>query len=120
MLKARTAHSTMTLPKRSDGRLRIGYWAGPGHTGLPPVTEFIDHSWDLSERKIVADYVAGGRRVEAFYGWSDCRFCRRPNGTSDLGDDIYVWPEGFAHYLRDHGVKPDQAFIDHVLQRMVA
>jgi hypothetical protein len=31
---------------------------------------------------------------------------------------VWVWPDGFAHYLQLHAVKPPQEFVDHVLREM--
>ena len=35
-------------------------------------------------------------------------------GHRDLTDGMWAFPEGFAHYLRHHAVKPDMAFLEHV------
>ncbi|MCA1480932.1 hypothetical protein, partial [Bradyrhizobium sp. NBAIM08] len=78
---------------------------------------FIDKTWAPAERDRVIKYLEAGRRGESWMGWSTCRFCGKENGTCDLTDDVYIWPEGFAHYLREHAVKPPTKFVAHVLRR---
>ena len=34
-------------------------------------------------------------------------------GSRDLTDGVWVWPEGLAHYVRDHGVVLPTSFIEH-------
>lgn len=50
-------------------------------------------------------------------GNSWCRFrCGETSmGNCELTDGVYVWPEGFLHYVQVHHVKPPQQFINHVL-----
>jgi len=46
-----------------------------------------------------------------------CRLCSKCLGARDRIDGTYVWPEGFEHYLREHGVRPPEEFVRHVLSR---
>lgn len=64
---------------------------------------------------MVADYLDRGFVTRACMGFSPCRMCGRPNGALELSDGEFVWPDGFSHYVRDHGVRPPDAFVDHVL-----
>jgi len=49
-------------------------------------------------------------RVEAiaqktsYFGFSKCRICNAPNGCDEYSYNGFVWPSGYAHYLRDHAV----------------
>lgn len=95
---------------------------GADSRGLYHPALFVDEAWDLQERRLVAAYLRCGYNAGAYYGWSDCRICAKHNGSLDLSDDVYLWPEGFTHYVDDHAVKPAQSFIDHVkkqVQRMM-
>jgi hypothetical protein len=38
-------------------------------------------------------------------------------GSHDLTDGVFVWPEGYAHYIEKHDVKPPREFIEHVLAK---
>lgn len=83
---------------------------------LPDPHGYVDLGWDAAERLSVADYLDRGVRKYAWLGWSNCRFCRRPNGTRCLTDGTFVWPEGFGHYVRAHAVRPPAEFVDHALR----
>lgn len=121
---------------------RIGYWndnAAPrcdpasifidllrvlgGDRGLPDPRDCVDPHWrDTPEGRVefaaVLSHIRSGRTHEAFYGYSWCRICHRnDNGTKDLTDGVYIWPEGYAHYIEAHGVKPPQDFIEHVMSK---
>ena len=43
----------------------------------------------------------------------DCRFCNEFNGTGELTDGTYVWPEGLAHYVTEHNVRLPEGFVSH-------
>ena len=71
----------------------------------------------------------GGRLIEPldgiprvkfkWRGYSTCRICGlSPNGSTCIADDTFVWPEGFAHYIEEHSVRPPQEFIDHVKRKV--
>jgi hypothetical protein len=100
-----------------DVRRAIGYWRSEleKEKDLPDPSEYVDETWSAKERDVVVKYLQKGRRLKSWLGYSGCRFCGARNGTTCLGDDAFVWPEGFAHYLTEHKVKPAQEFIDHVL-----
>jgi hypothetical protein len=128
-------------PGRRDGRKYIGYWHSIaidpktlqvlpyqglefvkyemhfGKAGLPLPSEAVDSQWDPHEKALVLAYLRVGKTSEQWKGYSWCRFgCKghAEMGTTDLTDGTYVWPEGFAHYIEHHGVRPPQEFIDHV------
>lgn len=44
-------------------------------------------------------------------------FAKEFMGGNDLTDGTFIWPEGFAHYLEKHAVRPPEAFVKHVLSR---
>jgi hypothetical protein len=93
----------------------IGYWRAKDAAHWPDPVDFIDSTWDVDERDIVVDYLSRGFVVRAYMGYSPCRICGRDNGALELSDGIYVWPEGLAHYLADHGVRPPEQFVAHAL-----
>lgn len=99
---------------------RIGYWTqnqeDPQVDGLLWPGDLVDFTWDSEERARVVLHLFNGKLNDAFRGPSRCRLCpgAKWNGTCDQTDGTYIWPEGFAHYIAAHGVKPPQEFIDHV------
>lgn len=36
-------------------------------------------------------------------------------GCSTFTDGVYIWPEGYAHYLGTHRVRPPVSFVQHIL-----
>ena len=83
---------------------------------LPKVEDDVDPAWSPHERAEVLAYMAQEGRVhESWYGMSTCRICGCQNGSRDYTDDVFLWPEGFPHYIREHQVKPPQDFIGLVL-----
>jgi len=98
----------------------IGYWKGPGAMHWPDPQAFVDPNWDLEEREFVADYLQRGMIVHVFMGLSPCRFCGKHNGSMELTDGVYVWPQGLAHYLIEHGVRLPGPFVEHVNRQLDA
>jgi hypothetical protein len=82
---------------------------------LPDVRSFVDPSWDDNERNDVVEHLVRGILVNQTRGLSNCRFCDRPNGSAELSDGVYCWPEGLAHYLSEHAVRLPAEFVAHVL-----
>ncbi len=103
--------------KRSVPITLIGYWEGPSAPGWPRAQDFVDHDWNEWERDIVASYLEEGFIPSVGCGISDCRFCGAPNGSAERSDGVYVWPEGLAHYVREHGVRLPVSVIRHMVGR---
>lgn len=92
----------------------IGYWDGPRTPGWPVPQDFVDPGWDALERDLVTDYLTQGFVFRGFGGISRRRMCGQENGALELTDGTWYWPDGLAHYLRDHDVRLSQVFVDHV------
>jgi hypothetical protein len=102
----------------------IGYWAscwssvdGPD---WPDPRDFIDVTWSDQERNLVASYLEQGDVPWAQAGLSTCRLCGKPNGSAELTDGVFLWPEGLAHYVRDHSVRLPDEVISHMTQQRLA
>jgi len=50
-----------------------------------------------------------------FMGYSRCRLCGRDNGASEFKASGWIWPEGYRHYIADHGVRPSVGFEEFIL-----
>lgn len=104
-----------TSQRRVDVRLnRLGYWLGPDESGWPDPRLFVDNAWDADECAEVALHLWQGIIARRYMGLSKCRFCGAPNGALELSDGVYIWPEGLAHYVEEHGVRLPQRFVHHV------
>lgn len=93
----------------------IGYWHSKYQQHLPKPQDYVDASWNKDERDKVIEYLQAGKRLISWMGMSHCRFCNKDNGSCCLTDDTYVWPQGFAHYIQEHNVKPPEEFVKYVL-----
>jgi hypothetical protein len=102
----------------AKGLRYIGYWYRVKGDGRADPADYIDEGWDEGERELVASYVSDGElmTLASWRGYSWCRFkCGKGvEGTRCLTDGKYAWPEGFAHYIREHSVRPPAEFIEHV------
>ena len=102
----------------------VGFWRQSieERSELPHPQELIDPSWPVVERVRVATYLRRGQVARAYLGYSfcrlDCGLAVQFMGTRDLTDGEWVWPEGFAHYVEHHAVKPPAAFLDAIADRL--
>jgi len=63
----------------------------------------------------VLAYLQAPDRSEAYRGFTRCRICARLNGHKDFFKGPFRYPEGYVHYLEEHGFKPPQGVIDAAL-----
>lgn len=92
----------------------IGYWRSPMEPEFPDPSRFVDLSWSEEERDMVVAHLESESAIWAQAGLSYCRFCGQDNGSAEMSDGIYLWPEGLAHYLRAHHVRLPDVFVQHV------
>ncbi|MFJ8429830.1 hypothetical protein ACIQ9P_00870 [Kitasatospora sp. NPDC094019] len=97
---------------------QLGFWRTPSNRTLPNPSDLIDPDWEESERHWVADYLVHGQVAASWMGVSTCRLCSQSNGSRDLTDGYYLWPEGLAHYVLDHSVRLPAEFGVHIQQRL--
>lgn len=68
----------------------------------------------------IAEFLSKLMKVEkkaktfTYMGFSKCRICEKVNGTKTYYTDLFAWPEGYSHYIQEHGVKPSAAFVLHI------
>jgi hypothetical protein len=118
-------------PDRPEKGIRaIGYWrpsqasieAHPqfyrkAHLlALPDPRDHVEPNWDPEQRRLIAMYLKEGVQKFAWRGMSCCRICGIRNGSTCLTDGTFVWPQGFAHYIEEHGVRPPEEFVRHAMQ----
>jgi hypothetical protein len=92
----------------------IGYWADDKlPLKWPSVKDFIDPNWNPDDRDFIARYLEEGLVVRTYMGYSKCRICGKNNGDLELSDSHYVWPDGLAHYVKEHAVRLPDEFVAH-------
>lgn len=96
----------------------IGYWRNEQHPEYPDPNELVDETWaeDDDDRHILAMYFGSGTYLRGFMGLSPCRICGEHNGSGEFTDGVLVWPEGLAHYVREHAVRLPRSIVTYVLQ----
>jgi hypothetical protein len=99
----------------------VGYWiTGLGDEKLPAPQELVG-VMPADQGARLADYLAAGMTQASYLGNSWCRFgCgidSGPMGSRDLTDGKWVWPEGLAHYVREHQVVLPDEFVAQALSR---
>ena len=97
-----------------SGLRLIGYWRSDDEPEWPDPFAFVDESWDTDERQLVVRYTRNAPKLWTQMGISPCRFCGKPNGSSELTDTVYIWPEGLSHYVSDHGVRLPREVVEHM------
>ena len=99
------------------GLVLVGYWRSDENPEWPQVDTFVDPGWDEDERIKTSAYFSSGTRVRQYMGYSRCRVCGEMNGSAELTDGTYLWPEGLAHYIREHGVRLPSVLVNHAIRR---
>jgi hypothetical protein len=66
--------------------------------------------------------IEGSKKTEAvtYKGQSACRCCEAKVGNKGfqykVGSVIFQWPQGLAHYVEEHNIRPGLSFQDFVTQ----
>jgi hypothetical protein len=99
----------------------VGYWiTGLQDEKLPAPQELVG-VMPADQRDRLTDYLAAGMTQVSYLGMSWCRFgCGidfELMGSRDLTDGAWVWPEGLAHYVREHQVVLPDEFTTQALSR---
>ena len=93
----------------------VGYW-----TEYKDANKFInpniliDEHWHTKDKDKIIKYLDGGNVCARYLGWSDCRICKSENGSLDLTDGKWIWPEGLSHYVKEHNVRLPEEFINYM------
>lgn len=99
--------------------LFVGILAVAVQESMATPSDSRDTAWSYDQRHLVIRYLKAGRVHKVWMGDSWCRCgCKHAQmGNKDLTDGVYLWPEGYAHYLEVHDVRPPDEFIHHVLMQ---
>jgi hypothetical protein len=102
----------------------IGFWIRDLRDESYPAPQELVGALPEERRLSLAHYLESGATFGQYLGYSWCRFvCGAAEsvaaqmdtrlGTRDLTDGTWVWPEGLAHYVREHGVVLPEEFMAH-------
>lgn len=83
--------------------------------------EATDPQWRLDhpdEYKAVIEFLSHPDFKEAYMGSSSCKVCGCRNGSYDFYRRPFVYPEGYLHYVTQHGFKPPRMVIVAAMQEM--
>lgn len=69
------------------------------------------------EYAVVLAYLNTPERTEGYRGSAHCRVCGHfPNGSQDWFKGPFRYPQGYVHYLVEHGFKPPPEVIREAMQ----
>ena len=108
-------------PFGAENLKAIGYWRSKSEPDLPDPKDYIGNKTNLTSngRKVIAKYLdAYGNAKVHWRGWSNCRICGKYNGTRCMSDGVYIWPEGFGHYILEHDLNPPPEFYRYVFEKI--
>lgn len=96
----------------------VGYWKSTKEPNLPEPFGMVGHYNDQELKTKIIKYLKSGNIYVQWRGFSNCRFKCDPKhralGTKCLSDGVYVWPEGFYHYIEKHNIILPEAFLEHI------
>lgn len=90
----------------------IGYWK----TSLQdpyPFPQEVEIELASKVRGKLVHYLTAGACVQRCRGFSACRYGCGSNGSTEMSDGRWVWPEGLAHYVCEHRVGLPPEFVAH-------
>jgi hypothetical protein len=97
------------------GTLRgIGFWFSESEPELPHPAFLAGSPLYAADGSALAGRLEHGDVFVQYAGTSWCRFqcCTRSDlGSRDLTDGRWVWPEGLAHYVKEHRVRLPEEFV---------
>ena len=92
----------------------FGYWREDKakKSELPYPTDFIDNKLSQSLKEMLTNYICKKAKIiKEWKGYAKCRLCKERLGSACLSDGIFIFPEGYDHYIEEHNVYPPKEFI---------
>lgn len=93
---------------------KVGFWRSEYEPDLPSPERYVGE-WDRDGFMSALRVVESTTKCVYFKGYSPCRMCSKSNGSGEYSRDGWMWPSGLAHYVAEHGVKPDDEFVSWVM-----
>lgn len=98
-----------------DQRTYVGYW-GDGDVGA--YTHTNRQNVSTAERIALQRFLDNPTDITQWRGYSSCRVCGGLNGSRCYATGPFVWPEGYLHYVLEHGVRPPESMIAYAMEAM--
>lgn len=102
----------------------VGYWKDYDCRKCPQPQWLVRTGWHSQDLDRIVAYLRAGQRCFTYFGFSQCRFrncpdkvCRKQNGSKDVTDGVWIWPEGLAHYVECHSVILPEEFVATMIQK---
>ncbi len=97
----------------------VGYWSPPDE--YPDAKKCVNEQWaeeHPDEFLMLCEHLENGEHHAAYKGQSRCRICGEANGSTELTDGKFYWPQGLLHYVLEHHViPPNPGFLLYVLKQ---
>ena len=95
----------------------VGFWSRDASTSTAEGLPFPEPSVIPSRlKRRLVDYLRAGSAFAHYKGLSNCRLCSKwDNGSAELTDGVWKWPEGLSHYIDVHGVMLPEEFVKHAV-----
>jgi len=95
------------------------YWRDPSTDIYPWPGHLIDNTWwnihpNETKEKVIA-YLENGIPCNYYRGFSGCRLCEETLSSFERSDGVWCWPNKFEHYIRVHGIRIPEKFLEDIL-----
>jgi hypothetical protein len=102
---------------RMIGRWAFGQAEEEGSLDLPDPRALVDVDWDEDEKDFVVDYLEHGLVRAYLLARSTCRICGVDVSSVQHSDGVFCWPEGLAHYVKEHSVRLPDVIVEEFKQQ---
>lgn len=96
-----------------------GYWGETPKDKTHPWPEANNKPW-LGQDFFVSALLELQEQThqDRYKGGSECRLCKKHNGSTEYRTKEYLWPSGLLHYVTEHNVKPSDKFVSYVVDEV--
>jgi hypothetical protein len=116
-LERKNLYLRMAEKAKSWKRIPIGYWHSKYEPNLPFPKENSSYL-SQSDKDILIQYLTNSNHKKIHcLGHSECRICDKINGSLDIFDGKYIWPEGLSHYIEMHDVELPDEFVEYCITK---
>lgn len=108
---------------RLDDLRKVGFWHSEKEADLPMPVADTDTLTD-EQRTALLSFLRAGRILLRYMGCSWCRLAPHNgctegdwlDGSADMTDGVWLWPEALPHYIELHRVALPVEFVEYVME----